>query len=71
MKTNAGVVEAIRRVGSGKSLADKLGVAPPSVCQWRTGLRKVPFERCLQIEAITGVPAEELRPGVLWHIYRK
>lgn len=56
-----------------KSLAKSLGVPPPLLCQWRTGVRRVPAGRCPTIERITGgvVTCEEMRPDVDWAYIRK
>jgi DNA-binding transcriptional regulator YdaS (Cro superfamily) len=44
-------------------------VAKSSVSQWKKG--RVPAERCPDIEAITGIRCEELRPDVDWSVLRK
>jgi DNA-binding transcriptional regulator YdaS (Cro superfamily) len=41
-------------------LADLVGVAQPSVQEWT----RVPAHRILQVEAVTGVPREKLRPDL-------
>lgn len=61
---------AATAVGGQKHLAALLGVKPPTVNQWVNGQRPVPAERCPDIEAATGVPCEELRPDVAWHVLR-
>lgn len=50
--------------GRQKFLADLLGIAPPLLSQWATGVRSVPIERCLSIEQATGgqVSRRDLRP---------
>lgn len=67
-------MEAIKRavdaMGGGAKLAAAIGVAGPTVSQWIKGVRKVPVERCMQIEQHTGVPCEQLRPDVAWHVLR-
>ena len=52
--------------GSAIALSRRLGIAPPLLSQWRTGARKVPAERCIDIERATGgaVTCEELRPDL-------
>lgn len=57
---------------TGVQLARALGVAPPLLSQWRTGVREVPAERCPTIERETGglVTCEELRPDVEWGYLR-
>ncbi len=43
------------------------------ISQWKTGVRRVPAERCPAIEQATdgAVTCEELRPDVLWSVLRK
>ncbi|MDP1586305.1 MAG: YdaS family helix-turn-helix protein [Prosthecobacter sp.] len=57
---------------TGKNFADALGVPPPLLSQWRTGVRAVPAERCPSVERETGglVTCEELRPDVDWAYLR-
>ncbi len=38
---------------SAAALARELGVAPAVIYQWRTGLRSVPPDRCVDIERAT------------------
>lgn len=40
-----------------------------TVYQWK--LSRVPAEYCPDIEAVTGVPCEELRPDVNWSVLRE
>lgn len=49
---------------SAAELARDLGVAPALIYQWRTGLRSVPPERCVEIDRATGgaVTRRDLRP---------
>jgi len=61
---NAGVLKAIRLVGSEQKLAKLLGVPRHSVYYWKT--RSLPPHRALQIhEACPKVRKHELRPD-LW-----
>lgn len=48
------------------SLARKINVAQAFVSHWRHGLRRVPAERCPDVERATGglVTCEELRPDL-------
>jgi len=64
--------EAGRAVGGLSALARLLGVAPPTVSQWASGVRPIPAERCPAIERATGgaVMCEELRPDVDWQFIR-
>lgn len=54
---------AIEAAGSASELARQLGVVPMTVTQWRKR-GQVPAERCLAIEAATGVSRHDLRPDV-------
>jgi len=72
--------EALKRacdhVGTATELAAKLSerlgrtVHKSSISQWKTANR-VPAEICPDIEAITGVRCEDLRPDVNWSVLRK
>jgi len=64
--------DAGRAVGGLSALARLLGVAPPTVSQWASGVRPIPAERCPEIERATGgvVICEELRPDVDWQVIR-
>lgn len=41
-------------------LAETLGVYPSALSQWG----QVPAERCLEVEAVTGISRHDLRPDV-------
>ncbi|WP_142587807.1 transcriptional regulator [Pseudorhizobium halotolerans] len=61
MDTNPTALErAISSVGSASELARRLRVTPAAVLQWR----KVPAERVLEVERISGVSRHDLRPDV-------
>ncbi|WP_307697996.1 transcriptional regulator [Variovorax paradoxus] len=66
------IERAIAVVGSATALAHRLGVTPAAVGQWKSGERRVPAERCPEIERETGgvVRSEELRPDVAWCVLR-
>src|SRR5471032_2187418 len=55
-----GLNEAIRVVGSVSELARQLGISQPSVSNWT----KVPAERVISVEALTGVNRMVLRPDL-------
>jgi DNA-binding transcriptional regulator YdaS (Cro superfamily) len=55
-----GLAAAIAAAGSVTDLADKLGLTLQAVCQWS----KVPPERCLDVERVTGVSRHVLRPDI-------
>jgi DNA-binding transcriptional regulator YdaS (Cro superfamily) len=44
-------------------------VSKSSISRWKR--ERVPAEACPDIEAVTGVPCEELRPDVHWAVLRK
>ncbi len=58
--TDRGLQEAIRAVGGVTELARRIGISQPSVSNWS----RVPAERVLSIEAITGVGRDVLRPDL-------
>lgn len=63
---------AIEAMSGQAKLAAVLSVTPSMVCQWRTGRRRVPAERCPAIERATNgvVRCEDLRPDVDWAVLR-
>jgi len=66
------VERAIAALGSATALAKRLEVSSAAVGQWKTGERRVPAERCPEIERATAgvVRCEELRPDVAWDVLR-
>jgi TorA maturation chaperone TorD len=56
----SGLAEAIRAVGSVSELARQIGISQPSVSNWN----RVPAERVLAVEALTGVSRTILRPDL-------
>lgn len=54
---------AIKSVGSQKALADALKISPPSLNAW-VKRDRVPAERVLAVEALTGVSRHLLRPDI-------
>jgi TorA maturation chaperone TorD len=57
---DAGLEEAIRAAGGVGALAQKIGISQPSVSNWS----RVPAERVVAVEAITGVARAVLRPDL-------
>jgi len=57
---DAGLNRAIDAAGGVAQLARKVGIAQPSVSNWR----RVPAERVIAIEFATGVPRDVLRPDL-------
>lgn len=60
MAEQTGVEKAIAAAGNKSILARKLGVKVQSIQQWD----RIPAERVLEVERVTGVPREELRPDL-------
>lgn len=48
------------RSGKLASLAEKLGITSQALSQWH----RVPVSRVIEVERITGVPKEKLRPDI-------
>lgn len=55
-----GLDEAIRAAGSVSALARKIGISQPSVSNWN----RIPAERVVSVEAVTGVDRSVLRPDL-------
>jgi len=58
--TDRGLQEAIRAAGGVTELARRIGISQPSVSNWS----RVPAERVLTVEALTGVTRAILRPDL-------
>jgi TorA maturation chaperone TorD len=58
--TDRGLQEAIRAAGGVTELARRIGISQPSVSNWS----RIPAERVLSVEAITGVTRDVLRPDL-------
>src|SRR3984957_20016422 len=56
----AGLEEAIRAAGGVGALAQKIGISQPSVSNWS----RVPAERVVAVETVTGVMRTVLRPDL-------
>jgi len=56
----AALLDAITIMGSQEDLAKGLGITGSAISQWK----RVPVERCPEIERLTGVPRERLRPDI-------
>ena len=54
--------------GRTSRLARVMNVAPATVSQWSSKVRRVPVLRCLEIEAILhgAVTRQDLRPDIDW-----
>jgi TorA maturation chaperone TorD len=60
MERDPGVEEAARAMGGIGALARGLGITQPSVSSWR----RIPAERVLDVEALTGISRSILRPDI-------
>jgi TorA maturation chaperone TorD len=58
--TDRGLQEAIRAAGGVTELARRIGISQPSVSNWA----RIPAERVLTVEAVTGVARSILRPDL-------
>lgn len=78
---NEAVDRAVKSFGSQVALASALKVSQPTVSEWHRGQKRVPAERCPEIERGTRalnatnpdrpvVTCEELRPDVAWEVLR-
>jgi DNA-binding transcriptional regulator YdaS (Cro superfamily) len=54
--------ELLDQRGTATKLAKSLGVTHSAVLQWAS--RRVPAERVLMVEALTGISRQELRPDL-------
>jgi DNA-binding transcriptional regulator YdaS (Cro superfamily) len=61
--------EACRRVGNQAALATALGRTRAAISRWLA--QQVPAEVCPDIERLTGVRCEDLRPDVSWGVLRE
>jgi DNA-binding transcriptional regulator YdaS (Cro superfamily) len=70
------IKRAVRIAGGASNLARMMTIYGPeglsrmTVCLWSKPGRRVPAEYCPDIERLTGVPCEELRPDVNWGYLR-
>ena len=66
------IEQAIAHYGSVTKMAQSLGVSPQAVCFWRDGKRKIPADKCPDIDRGTGgvVACEVLRADVDWAYLR-
>jgi DNA-binding transcriptional regulator YdaS (Cro superfamily) len=69
---NMPLAKAVDIIGSQAKLALLLGVKPPTVNQWLTGVKPIPIKRCPQIEKLVGgaVRCEDLLPTFDWSYMR-
>jgi DNA-binding transcriptional regulator YdaS (Cro superfamily) len=60
MVIDPGLRLAIEAAGSVTALARLLGMSQQALSEWR----RVPAHRLRQVEAVTGIPREKLRPDL-------
>lgn len=61
--THPALEDAIKAAGSQQALANLLGVKSPSITEWKARQR-IPAERVLEVERLTGVSRHDLRPDL-------
>lgn len=57
---DAALEKAIGSVGGVRALARSLGISQPAISSWK----RVPADRVLSVEAMTGIPRSDLRPDI-------
>ena len=57
-----GLKEALRKAGGVRPLARAVGISHVAVWRWT----RVPVARLLEVERITGIERERLRPDIPW-----
>ena len=60
MDEQAVLTEAVRAAGGTAALARAIGTTPQAISQWR----RVPAARVIEVEAVSGVSRERLRPDL-------
>ncbi len=55
-----GIAKAVKAKGSISALARSIGITRAAICQWE----RIPAGRVVEIERLTGVPRQELRPDL-------
>lgn len=63
MKKETPLEKAINIAGNQVILAEQLGVTPQAVQQWKKN-NKVPAERVISVERLTGVSRHDIRPDI-------
>ncbi len=58
MKKRTPVQKAIDAAGNASELARRLGIKVQAIQQWK----QIPAKRIIAVEAVTGIPRNELRP---------
>lgn len=61
--TDAEAIEAVKgKLGGNRGVAEALGIKPQAISQWK----RIPLDRVRRVSELTGIPASELRPDVVW-----
>jgi TorA maturation chaperone TorD len=60
LERDPGLEEAIRAVGGVRVLSRLLGISQPAVSSWK----RIPADRILQVESVTGLPRAVIRPDL-------
>jgi DNA-binding transcriptional regulator YdaS (Cro superfamily) len=58
--SDIGIRKAIKAAGGVRALARLLGIDHASILRWK----RVPAERLIEVERVTNVPRESLRPDL-------
>ncbi len=53
-------IRAVEVAGGPSALAKKLEIKPQAISQWK----RIPAGRVIDVEKVTGIPREELRPDL-------
>lgn len=66
------LTEYFAQRGAQSRLSKAMEIPAPMLSAWASGDRRVPAERCPEIERATGgvVRCEDLRPDVAWDVLR-
>lgn len=56
-------LKAIRIAGGCSGLGRELGISQAAVARWKSQDR-IPIERVLEVERLTGIPRHQLRPDI-------
>ena len=64
--------EYLKDRGAGKSLAAAINISGATLSEWKSGKKKVPAARCIDIEVATAgvVRCEDMRPDLNWKFVR-
>lgn len=60
--------EAVTKFGGLSAMARHFNLTPWAVSKWKT---RVPAERCPELEKLTGIRCERLRPDIDWAVLRR